>query len=100
MALPQLPPRRPDSHKGDYGRALLIGGSRGMAGAISLAGMATLRSGAGLVSLAVPDCCLDLVASFEPCYMTVPLPCDEAGRLVPAPVKIADLWEAATCVAL
>ena len=36
--LPQLPPRRADSHKGDYGRALLIGGSRGMSGAIALAG--------------------------------------------------------------
>ena len=48
--LPQLPPRRADSHKGDYGRALLIGGSRGMSGAIALAGLATLRSGAGLVT--------------------------------------------------
>ena len=33
--LPQLPPRRADTHKGDYGRALLVGGSRGMAGAIA-----------------------------------------------------------------
>ena len=53
--LPQLPARRPDSHKGDFGRALLVGGSRGMAGAIALAGMACLRSGAGLVKLAVPE---------------------------------------------
>lgn len=98
--LPSLPPRKPNSHKGDFGRALLIGGSRGMAGAISLAGLATLRSGAGLVKLAVPDCCLDLVASFEPCYMTAPLPCDEAGRLVPSPEKLTELWNAATCVAL
>ena len=52
--LPQLAPRLADSHKGDYGRALLVGGSRGMSGAIALAGMATLRSGAGLVMLAVP----------------------------------------------
>ena len=59
--LPQLAPRSHDSHKGDYGRALLIGGSRGMSGAIALAGRATLRSGAGLVTLAVPaisaGCC-------------------------------------------
>ena len=34
-SLPHLPPRRPDSHKGDFGRALLIGGSQGMAGSIS-----------------------------------------------------------------
>ena len=52
--LPRLAPRRPDSHKGDFGRAVLIGGSRGMSGAISLSGIATLRSGAGLVTLAVP----------------------------------------------
>jgi NAD(P)H-hydrate epimerase len=69
--LPQLPPRRADSHKGDYGRALLVGGSRGMAGAIALAGRAALRSGAGLVTLAVPDAVQEVVASFEPSYMTV-----------------------------
>jgi NAD(P)H-hydrate epimerase len=71
-----------------------------MAGAISLAGMAALRGGAGLVKLAVPDCCLDVVASYEPCYMTVPLPCDEAGRIMHSPEKLTELWESATCVAL
>ena len=43
--LPRLAVRDPDSHKGDYGRALLVGGSRGMTGAIALAGMAALRGG-------------------------------------------------------
>ena len=69
--LPQLAPRQADSHKGDYGRALIIGGSRGMAGAPSLAGMAALRSGAGLVTLAVPQSVQCTVASFEPSYMTI-----------------------------
>jgi len=82
LPLPQLPARRPESHKGDFGRALVVGGSRGMSGAIALAGMAALRGGAGLIKLAVPDACLEVVASFEPCYMTAPLPCDEAGRMV------------------
>src|SRR5688572_33195901 len=68
--LPQLSPRPTDSHKGDYGRALLVGGSRGMCGAIMLAGRAALRSGAGLVTLAVPKSVQDAVASFEPSYMT------------------------------
>src|SRR5689334_13905032 len=81
--LPRLPSRRPASHKGDYGTALLIGGSRGMAGAIALAGMACLRSGAGLVKLAVPECILDTVAGFEPAYMTTPLPCDSSGCIFP-----------------
>lgn len=99
-SLPRLPPRRHDAHKGDFGRALLIGGSRGMAGAISLAGMSCLRSGAGLVKLAIPDCILDSVASFEPSYMTAPLPCDSGGRLLPAARdQLQPLIDAATCVA-
>ena len=68
--LPVLPPRRADSHKGDYGRAVLVGGSRGMSGAIALAGMSTLRSGAGLVTLAVPRSVQDVVSSFAAAYMT------------------------------
>lgn len=97
---PRLPPRKPDSHKGDFGRALLIGGSRGMAGAISLAGMACLRSGAGLVKLAVPECVLDTVAGFEPSYMTVPLMCDSSGYLFPQAFdQLAPHLEVATCVA-
>jgi ADP-dependent NAD(P)H-hydrate dehydratase len=101
--LPKLPPRRPDAHKGDFGRALLVGGSWGMAGAISLAGMACLRSGAGLVRLAVPDGILDTVAAFEPCYMTIPLPSDDGGRIR---VRTSDLpmmtglAMQATCVAI
>ena len=81
MSLPALPARRTDSHKGDYGRTLLVGGSRGMAGAIGLSGMAALRMGAGLVTLAIPADCLTTVAAYEPCYTTVPLPCDREGRI-------------------
>ena len=44
VPLPRLKRRNAESHKGDFGRALLIGGSRGMAGAISLSGMAALRA--------------------------------------------------------
>lgn len=47
-----LPARDPDTHKGDLGRVLVIGGTHGMAGAAILAGQAALRSGSGLVSLA------------------------------------------------
>jgi ADP-dependent NAD(P)H-hydrate dehydratase len=83
-SIPHLPPRAPDSHKGTYGHVLLVGGSRGMSGAISLAGMAALRSGAGLVTVATPDACLDVVAGFEASYMTAPLACDDEGRLTEA----------------
>jgi NAD(P)H-hydrate epimerase len=97
--LPLLPRRALDSHKGDFGTALLVGGSRGMAGAIALAGMAALRSGAGRVRLAVPDPCLDTVAGFDPAYMTLPLPADEAGRFsVAARQGISEAAEAATAL--
>jgi NAD(P)H-hydrate epimerase len=79
--LPRLPQRQAESHKGSFGLALLVGGSQGMAGAISLAGMAALRGGAGLVRLAVPHVCLETVAGFEPSYMTVGLPSDPKGRI-------------------
>lgn len=71
--LPSLAPRDADSHKGNYGRVLIIGGSRGMAGAPALAGRAALRSGAGLVTLAVPRSIQATVAGYEPSYMTLGL---------------------------
>ena len=77
--LPQLAPRSADSHKGDYGRVLIVGGSRGMAGAPAIAGMAALRSGAGLVTVATPIGVQATVAAFTPCYMTLPLVEDDYG---------------------
>jgi NAD(P)H-hydrate epimerase len=98
--LPRLPPREPTSHKGDFGRALLIGGSQGMAGAIALAGMAALRSGAGLVKLATPNACQATVAAFEPSLMTVSLPGDAHGRIAAwALPLLQQLAEEATVVA-
>ncbi|TVQ40028.1 MAG: NAD(P)H-hydrate dehydratase [Wenzhouxiangella sp.] len=47
-----LPPRAPDTHKGDLGHVLVIGGDAGMSGAPILAGQAALRAGSGLISLA------------------------------------------------
>ncbi len=76
-----LKPRDVNGHKGTYGRALIIGGSLGMAGAVGLSGMAALRTGAGLVQLAVPRGIVATVASYEPAYMTMPLPEDDEGRL-------------------
>ncbi|MCI0334911.1 MAG: NAD(P)H-hydrate dehydratase [Planctomycetes bacterium] len=98
--MPRLPPRRPDSHKGDYGRALVVGGSRGMSGAIALAGRATLRSGAGLVTLAVPRCVQDVVASLEPSYMTHAL-ADLNGHIAaPAADEVAEMARNSTVVAI
>jgi len=55
MRLPvQLLKRKPDTHKGDYGHILIIGGSLGLSGAVCLCAKAALRSGAGLVTVGVP----------------------------------------------
>lgn len=51
-----LQTRKPDSHKGDYGRALLVAGSKGMMGAALLATRACMRSGVGLLTVRVPSC--------------------------------------------
>lgn len=63
--------RPSESHKGDFGRVLAIGGSEGMSGAISLTGLAALRSGSGLVRVAVPEMIQGLVAASNPCLMTI-----------------------------
>ena len=79
--LPRLPPREADANKGDFGRGLLIGGSRGMAGAIAIAAMGTLRGGAGLTTVATADACLGTVAGHHPALMTLPLKSDRQGRI-------------------
>jgi NAD(P)H-hydrate epimerase len=80
-AIPVLPARARDSHKGRFGTVLVIAGSRGMGGAAALCGASALRSGAGLVRVACPAEVQPTVAGFEPSYMTYPLPCDGEGRV-------------------
>ncbi len=74
-----IDPRASDSHKGDYGRVLIVAGSRGKSGAAALAARAALRSGAGLVTVAVPRSTTAIVAALGSEYMTLPLPEDADG---------------------
>jgi NAD(P)H-hydrate epimerase len=101
-AVPTLGPRPPDSHKGRFGHVLVIAGSRGMAGAAALCGAAALRSGAGLVRVATAAEVQPTVASFEPSYMTYPLPCDSMGQILfeAARPELERLIEPATVIAV
>jgi len=73
MDIPKLPKRPVDGHKGTFGKVLIVGGSVGFSGAAALAGKAALRSGSGLVRVAVPQSVQSVVAAFDPCYTTVGL---------------------------
>lgn len=75
-----LPERPLDAHKGDFGRILLLCGSRGYTGAAALAAMGALRSGAGLVYMGVPECiyAIEAVKLTEPIVFSLP---DEEGKL-------------------
>ena len=69
-----LPRRRPNSHKGDYGKLFLLAGSEGYTGAPVLAASAAVRSGAGLVFLGVPREIYPIVAVKCSSAMPFPLP--------------------------
>jgi NAD(P)H-hydrate epimerase len=98
--IPKLNLRKPDAHKGDFGRVCIIGGCIGMSGAPALAGRAALRSGAGLVRVAVPESVLPIVASVEPSYTTIPLAEDSAGRISAKAVStILDVANENDCLA-
>lgn len=87
------PPRRRNSHKGSYGRLLVIAGSLGMGGAAAIATEAALRSGAGLVYVYVPASIQAQVAIQLPQALVFPLPeqdgkiCREALKELAEPLK-------------
>jgi hydroxyethylthiazole kinase-like uncharacterized protein yjeF len=74
-------PRPAESNKGNYGHVLVVGGSLGKSGAAAMAGMAVLRAGAGLSTVATAKSALGTVAGFHPELMTEPLPETHAGTI-------------------
>ena len=88
----QVEPRAADSHKGDFGRVTVVGGSLGRSGAAWLSGMGALRSGAGLVTVATPTSCLPIVASMGAELMTEPLAEIAGGAIAASAIdRILDL---------
>jgi len=98
---PLLTRRSRTSHKGRYGHCLIIAGSPGKTGAAAMAANSAVRSGAGLVTLAVPEKINPILEIKTTEAMTIPLPDAGSGRLgeVPLP-SIEELLAGRTAVAL
>lgn len=95
--------RKDEDHKGVYGHVLIVAGSRGMSGAAVLAARAALRSGVGLVTVAVPKCAADLAAAAVASAMTLALPDNSAGTFRPEGVERLRVYareRRVTCAAL
>jgi NAD(P)H-hydrate epimerase len=94
--------KRPiNSNKGKFGHVLVLGGSYGTAGAPSMASLACLRAGAGLVTAAAPRCVADTVAQIAPELMVRPLEQDSAGSVSLANLdRLDDLLKGIKVIAL
>jgi hydroxyethylthiazole kinase-like uncharacterized protein yjeF len=79
----RLPSRPLDSHKGSFGHALVVAGSRNYVGAAYLSSLAATRVGAGLVTLATPCSVYKIAAGKLTEVIHLPLPEDEEGRIHP-----------------
>jgi hydroxyethylthiazole kinase-like uncharacterized protein yjeF len=98
---PLIGPRPAESNKGSYGSVLVVGGSLGKAGAAAMAGMAVLRVGAGLSTVATPKSVIGTVAGFHPELMTEPLPETGAGTIsASARDRIDELAKGKTVLAI
>jgi hydroxyethylthiazole kinase-like uncharacterized protein yjeF len=99
--VPLIGPRLAESNKGNYGHVLVVGGSLGKAGAAAMAGMAVLRAGGGLSTVATAKSVLGTVAGFHPELMTEPLPETDAGAVsTRAQDRIEELVKGVTALAI
>ena len=100
-SLPELNSRKNNTHKGSYGRVLVLAGSPGLTGAAYLCSKAALRSGSGIVTLGVPESLNPVMEVKLTCVMTRPLPETKASTLSKkARSEIIKLCESHDVVAL
>lgn len=96
-----LPQRAYDSHKGAFGRTLIIAGSRNMPGAAVMAASGAVNTGAGIVSLAFPDCCYEAIApQLRECLLMPQKSAADGGFSKSAAIHIADICDNYTSVAI
>jgi ADP-dependent NAD(P)H-hydrate dehydratase / NAD(P)H-hydrate epimerase len=81
-------PRPADSNKGKYGHVLVVGGARGKAGSVAMAGISSLRTGAGLATVATAKSALATVAGFHPEVMTEALPETRQGSISASAIRL------------
>ena len=91
-----IPPRPVDTHKGSYGRCVILAGSPGMAGAAAFCAAACVKAGAGLTTILCRESLLPVLQTLVPAAMCRPLP-EEAGRLTAkAATVVAEALRSAT----
>lgn len=95
-----LPLRETTGHKGTFGKVVIFGGSKGMAGAPSLTGKAALKTGAGLVRVAVPAGIQEIVANYSVEIITEGLDDDNGNISTSSLPVIEDLIEKSDVIAL
>lgn len=95
-----LPSRAPDTHKRAAGYAVVVGGSRMMTGAVTLAGEAAYRAGAGLVAVAVPEGILPVVQVAVREAVFVALPETEGGAAAAGSSRLDEVLAQADAVAI
>jgi hydroxyethylthiazole kinase-like uncharacterized protein yjeF len=96
-----LPQRDPEGHKGSYGHALVLAGSKGKTGAAAMTCLGALRAGAGLVTLGIPESLNPIMEIKLTEAMTEPLPEEEPGFLGPAALsKIKSLCQGKKALAV
>jgi NAD(P)H-hydrate epimerase len=94
-----LAPRPRSGHKGTFGHVLVVAGSRGKTGAAAMSGLAALRAGAGLVTVASAESAIPEIAAHAPELMTEPLRETESGAIA-LNAQLGPLLEGKTVIAM